>query len=257
MTGATYVAGLWTQNLLKDLSWRRATADFVESNTDFIAPTFSPASVSCPIQFLCNASTYATTEHMGILGITYETSDGNPYSMAKAGELVVQGPVLYVYLRSEAPKVSRSYKLYIGERTISAHSHGESWAEMTSQFVIDTPLRTTVGDGEKGMPQASLSRATSPAHNSQYVEGRVALLGLYSTHGPDFLIQHYLILAKISERAASFERIGSGIGILKSNEKDVPVDVETMMPFDWVHGDEEGSQRSENLDTSLETIRIV
>lgn len=91
ITGSRYAAGLWEQNILHDLMWFAKTVEWASRPETWRAPTWSWASVECPISYsevTDDVVPLAKVDSYKIVPADNET----PFGEVKEGTIEVTGP---------------------------------------------------------------------------------------------------------------------------------------------------------------------
>ncbi|CAM1510589.1 Fc.00g009240.m01.CDS01 [Cosmosporella sp. VM-42] len=232
LTGATYIAGMWKQHLLEDLSWQRYSRTSLQPVLQYLAPTFSWASI-------LNAADYqpARDGYEGIRVYHSEIIDahskatGGLLGRTIGGSLTIRGPVISATLCSPKAGDAQSYKLLIGSSTFKP----DTFQRTSCEFSVDA-LPTSfefAASGDRDRVPA-LGRCTSEATNHEPVTGTVLLLSLYSIVHATYRYELFLLLGRSRTEPAAYERLGIGTGKIyssESTEQDPPLQIR---PFEWL-----------------------
>ncbi|KAH7174602.1 heterokaryon incompatibility protein-domain-containing protein [Fusarium flagelliforme] len=103
--GSDYIAGLWADNIELDLLWRRPASTAVQSASScYIAPSFSWASITGEIDYLCfRNGKWPYEKAANVLEVTSETGPDAPLGRVMKSKLVVQGPIATGYVERQGP----------------------------------------------------------------------------------------------------------------------------------------------------------
>lgn len=236
LTGFSYVAGLWKEQLLSDIVWQRDSSR-LESPTTYLGPTFSWVSICGPVNYRFARHSYAGVRryHSKLLNVDYATADGRPYSRAVEGSMTFRGHTISVGMRSPSLMEAQAYRIHIGDKTYSPNTNQRT----TCEFAVDTPLISSVLGTEQ--EEASyVSRAKLSEDEGERMEGSIKLLSLYSIHDPKYLFQTFLILGRSRNNAEKYERIGVGSGKIYYSPElshDESKDLHLVEPFKWLSVD--------------------
>ncbi|CAM1505046.1 Fc.00g106830.m01.CDS01 [Cosmosporella sp. VM-42] len=240
ITGGTYIAGMWRENLIEDMVWKRDGNAGFHPPDQVIAPSFSWASILGSISYQPGRWGYhGIREYHSELVHAHESATwGDPYSRLDSGILTLQGPVVNATLSSHNPKEPSTYRLTVGDRHyLSEVTAFDEGLEFGCEFTLDSPLIIYYNRiSERRSWRALRSRRSGESLNSFY-SVPVKLLSLYSligSSGAD-VYENFLILGQRvnPDHYEDHERIGIGTGKVfrqtgdKSSKK-----LDT--PFRWI-----------------------
>ncbi len=212
MTGLTYIAGLWRENIVSDLVWQRGSKNLLAPLTG-VVPSFSWVSVPGPVNFQLGRYSYDGIREcsLELLQVDYANTDSKPTSRAVEGSLTARGYTVAARLRSSTSTDPQAYEICIGD-TVYPPNTGQ---RASCEFSIDTLLMTlSNGECEHG---SEVARVRSVDHDLDRVDGSIRLLSLYSIHHQDYVYENFLILGKSPTNSHSYERIGVGTGKIYSD----------------------------------------
>lgn len=210
--GLTYLAGLWKEDLIKELLWwvnprgrdAKRTPTYQES---FYAPTWSWVSIDAPMSwhpFDQNLEGRAEEPLVQILEAYTNPSTVNPFGPVSRGEIKI--------LASVRPVMAE----YDGERdwwTIPVGQISESLTEEGAVAVVkfDTSLRVTIEhDGLTQEEHPTVRRLHHGEEENKQSKILVVAVPLIITGGLDrhYQIMYGLILRESATRVGCFERLG-------------------------------------------------
>ncbi|EXA29381.1 hypothetical protein FOVG_19121 [Fusarium oxysporum f. sp. pisi HDV247] len=94
-SNSSYAAGLWTNNIDLDLLWRRATRVNELPPTEFIAPSFSWASINGEVDYYCfRNGKQPYRKSSSVVGIETKASLNAPLGRVESGRLTIRGPLI-------------------------------------------------------------------------------------------------------------------------------------------------------------------
>jgi hypothetical protein len=234
-TDFTYIAGLWKETLVYDLSWQ---CDFGsrEASSTWLGPSFSWVSINGAVnyRFAYHPCSGTRTYHTEFIGVQYTTIGHGPYSRAAEGSsLTVCGYAVPAYLQTSCDD-PQEHKLRVGRLAYMPCTDQRAVCE----FSIDA-YPSTYRKGESDEVLKNVARIDSSNELHQEPERHVLLLSLYSVQFRDDIYQVFLILGISRHDSRIYERIGIGSGNVYGgggcgsnvlNEEDV------LDPFRWLSG---------------------
>ncbi|KAK3934321.1 heterokaryon incompatibility protein 6 [Diplogelasinospora grovesii] len=102
ITGAKYLAGLWGNNLLYDIMWYADSREWLVRPERWRAPTWSWASINCPVAFGDDLPSSGITDDATPLArvlscrVTPAIEGGGDFGRVASGELEIDGPFMEV-----------------------------------------------------------------------------------------------------------------------------------------------------------------
>jgi hypothetical protein len=158
-TGSDYAAGLWRDTIDQELLWYRpALSPVGTANSSYTAPSFSWASITGEVDYLCfRNGKYPYEKTSQILELTSSTGPGAPLGRVSSGKLVIRGPLAMGYVERQP---HHSISIRMGKELL--------WfcvnlGSVLMWFHPDTALSKTVTVSD-GVPETSSCR-WSRAHN--------------------------------------------------------------------------------------------
>ncbi|KAI1407290.1 heterokaryon incompatibility protein-domain-containing protein [Hypoxylon sp. FL1857] len=241
ITSGTYIAGMWQDNLIEDMVWKRDGDAGFRPPDQLNAPSFSWASILGSISYQPGRWGYRGTReyHSRLLHVHIPATADGLDSGLESGFVVLQGPVMNATLSSPKPEEPGSYRLTVGDRhyfsEVIAFDEG---LECTCEFTIDLPLTIHHDRINEGYSRRA-SRSLKPGDTLNPVDFvPVKLLSLYSliqSSGAD-VYENFLILgqrANPSQHEEEYERIGIGTGKVFLQTGDLSLS-KLDTPFRWV-----------------------
>lgn len=231
LNGTTYMAGLWKENLLVDLAWRRQPKGVFRPAPQYLAPTFSWVSVFTavdyqPVRHLYPGkrrySTEVTTARCNLEGVSI-------FGQITAGSVTLRGPTIWATLRCATPLEAQTYVLII-----NGVAHRPRIGKTAScEFSIDSPLHIyQVQQSGSDDNEKSLDRCTEEV-GEPIEDVSVKLLILFSIHSATRFYENFLILARSSKYPGVYVRVGMGTGKLYTENGSDEI-IGKMGPFDWI-----------------------
>ncbi|KZL83337.1 hypothetical protein CI238_12546 [Colletotrichum incanum] len=248
VAGATYMAGLWKENLLQDLSWQRDARTPLEIVPRYLGPSYSWVSIAGSSDYALARDAYPGTmvQHSSITNSHCETIGSGASGLVTGGSLTVRGPTITARLCSADFENGQSYTLQIGDMFFTPGTFQRG----TCEFSVDTILEhsPTEHNTMEQTEEPTLQRAIGMC-NSTIVNGVVKLFSLYTISHPEYVYGNFLMLGKSRTQKDAYERIGVGTG--KIYRKDGCTDrvSEHTGPFEWL-GAAFGSMRAQ-VDAAL------
>lgn len=158
-TGSDYVAGLWRDSIDQELLWYRpALSPVGTANPSYTAPSFSWASITGEVDYLCfRNGKYPYEKTSQVLELTSSTGPGAPLGRVSSSKLVIRGPLAMGYVERQP---QHSISIRMGKKLL--------WfcvnlGKVLMWFHPDTALSKTVIVSD-GVPETSSCR-WSRAHN--------------------------------------------------------------------------------------------
>lgn len=240
LSNAIYLAGIWKENLLEDLAWKRALESVFDSPECYLAPTFSWASLLCGVTYNAARWSYGGTRvyHSSIERVEL-TKAYEELFISNSGTIVLQGPVRLATLSSSNIKDPHSYQLRIGLRDFNSEiyynyqscGHG-------CEFSIDCELmaHNLTRDRPEESRLTPIRRMNAKMGDELPFENvEVELLSLYtilSEIGAE-AYENFLILGRDQDDPSLYKRIGMGTGKLCPSEVQRDVSV-SGAAFSWL-----------------------
>lgn len=195
-TGSGYIAGLWQDNLLVDLTWTVPSGkDEVCALPEYRAPTFSWASVESAISFRINPHK-PWTPGVTIVGVKSEALGKNPLGRVRSAEMELRGCLFEASL-VYSPGITKRYFAL--------------WNNKSIQFLADTRLEefnTVRDDGQSIMSvrRSALGSIAQPAQTGP----SIFLLYYGKTHQETGSVTtwNFLVLGRSTSKLGCFERLG-------------------------------------------------
>jgi hypothetical protein len=241
LSGSTYVAGLWQQNLLEDLAWRRSLRGKFLPLMQYLAPTFFWMSIVSAVDHQPVRHLYAgKRKYLAEVVDWHCTLTGvSPYGRIHDRVLAIQGPTNRATLYCSAPLDCQAYELVIGKTTYRPCTG----KDVTCKFSIDSPLNACEGpQAETHVQKKPLERA-STENIEPFEHVPVKLLSLYSILSATRFYENFIILGICRKESRLSVRLGFGTGKIWSEKTGEPVS-EEMRPFQWVPMDDEEMEDS-------------
>jgi hypothetical protein len=239
MTTSVYAAGMWKDHLLFDISWQRQSRRPLQLPVEDIAPSFSWASLSVPVDYQPARESYPGRRicHTRLLSLDCPSIGRNPFGQVLGGSISITGPIMFAELHSLSVMDANSYRMTVGGITFKPNTFQRSACE----FSIDTPL-TSLGTTCSGTVPTEPTVTRSNRTVSGEVLGRVGLLSLYSILDEKYSYEIFLILGKPITTPQAYQRLGIGTGkIYRRSNTEYTTQEEP--PFHWLkqHKDFVGS----------------
>jgi hypothetical protein len=234
-TGFTYIAGLWKETLVYDLSWQ-CDQELREASSTWLGPSFSWVSINGAVNYRFARHSYPGTRtyHSQVSGTQYTTVSHGPYSRAAHGSsLTMCGYTVPAHLRTSSDS-HHAQRLCIGCTSYAPCT--DQWA--VCEFSIDAFISTH----KQRKTEATLQKI---AHNdslsgsSEEMEKDVLLLSLFSVQFQMDIYQVFLILRISQQNGNIYERIGVGTGKIYGGigcGNDTSNCENVLEPFQWLPG---------------------
>ncbi|KAI0406621.1 HET-domain-containing protein [Xylaria palmicola] len=210
LTGSAYIAGLWKDNLVHDLTWEAVMHDvgaqsWISASPDFLGPTFSWVSVGTPVIY---GSVHPWVQATGchIVAAESQAAGLNSLGHVKSAYLTISAP----FLKSAHLLQSQSRQDpddFLGEYLISCGSN-------KLRLCLDMPLETFEISKPDGITETSIRRSHIPKTRAK-VGTPISLLFL--GHFINFthprtkhlhIYRVYLVLGVCAADITRYERIG-------------------------------------------------
>ncbi|KAH9870039.1 hypothetical protein J1614_006961 [Plenodomus biglobosus] len=216
ITGSKYIAGLWEDDLVLDLTWDTAQWGNEDMNTlpcsleKYVAPTFSWASLPVGVSFARGSRYYMSPckwyPECEVIDSGTELRGTNPLGHVNGGFVKLRGSMAKAELQTHTPE----------GRTAQGIWHVQFRAERFG-FLPDTRLEEFLWSGEDGASENSVRRSPFGSEEDIIQPGAVVYifsLGYWKAvdQGKERWHHNYLILGRSAGKTAVFERIGFCIG---------------------------------------------
>jgi hypothetical protein len=246
ITKATYVAGMWRENLIEDMVWKREESiTFTRAPSEYLAPTFSWASTTGAITYhLGRAQRRGIRKyHSTVRDLQIVVPGSDMYSRVQEGWVVLHGPAINAQLSAFRPEAAHGYQLTVGgKKYCSDVTFFDDQADTGCEFTIDSQLTTlqctdTMTSSDQTVTVVNRLRDTDQAQKS-FDAVPVKLLSLYSlTQSAEANVyENFLILAQSRAHASKYERIGIGTGKIYLPQGEI-YSPELDLPFAWISSD--------------------
>jgi hypothetical protein len=232
-TGFTYIAGLWKETLIYDLSWQR-DFELRKASPTWLGPSFSWVSIQGAVNYRFARYSYSGTRihHTEVVDIGYNTTGHGPYSRAAVGSsLTLRGYTVLAYLQTSWDD-PHAHKIRIGHSIYTPNTDQRAVCE----FSIDAYI-SPHKQGETEEKLKNISRIDSFNDTCQEMKSQVLLLSLYSIRFRNDIYQVFLILRNSQYNPESYERIGIGTGKIYGGggcESDVSNGEKSLNGFEWL-----------------------
>jgi hypothetical protein len=227
LNGSTYVAGLWKENLLDDLAWRRQPKGEFRPVAQYLGPTFSWVSVFTavdyqPVRHLYPGKRRYTAE---VVDCQCTFEDTTTFDQVMGGMLTVRGPSIKATLRCVTPSNPQAYELILNG-VVHQPRIGK---RVTCEFSIDSPLHVHQESQLASKDRGNSLQGCMKEANSTVGEVSVKLLSLFSIHSATRFYENFLILGRSCKQPDVHERLGLGTGKLYAENRGNGI-----KPFEWV-----------------------
>jgi hypothetical protein len=264
ITNADYVAGMWKNNIIEDLTWKRNSESTFHSPTVYLAPTFSWASILGSVSYQPSRSLYggARTYHSRLADVQITTAGDIPHARALNGWMILCGPLTDATLSCSNIKESGAYRLTTGTRHFSSDILLPRGGPAGCEFTIDSVLavrKAADDDSAKKQHMGIVRSVHDEVAPRSFSEVPVVLLSLFTLVqvAKATVYENFLILGRKPDHPSSYQRIGSGTGkthLPATRQDHSALDV----PFLWI--DECGRGQSKHLEQrrySSNAVRIL
>lgn len=208
-TGSRYVAGLWVDNIDLDLLWRRTDPATEAPRPDFIAPSFSWASIDGEVDYYCFRNGKRPYEKSAtIISIETSTSPTAPFGKVDSGRLTIRGPITVghveesdggnMIIRLGGIKIEWTADTLLGRATVLGL---DGISEETICRRSPPPDPTTGNQAADARASRNIEQAKTTSHQ---VRCWAIRLGAYMPEAQ----YEFLILGKSATTPNDFERIG-------------------------------------------------
>ena len=202
MTGSGYIAGLWQENLLRDLCWKRDRLrrqwepPWEQPSVDR-SPTFSWASVDGKVYYDFYLLHYDVTFKATVVTQSTKLSVKNEFDQfgeVESCSLEIRAPVLPASLSTTADSAEKcQYTLDMNGRAITFRADVR-----LEEFV----LQDSVGCGSRSVHRSGRK------HNPPFERVPVMILFLGYYHYISTYRQFWLVLGRSQKSSSGFERLG-------------------------------------------------
>ncbi|KAM0249525.1 hypothetical protein ACHAQJ_009031 [Trichoderma viride] len=212
-TGSAYVAGLWADNLIVDLTWVRLRLQDRETHwapAEYVAPSFSWASVAGSIMFYApyNPSRWEDWESdCQVCGVDMSVLGLNPFGRVTRGRITLSG-YLFQTILENAPDEAYNNHFWWGPCQYRVHVHGQM-----VPFEPDTQIRRCLlPSSHQNHAEETICRA-SAASMLGCIES-ASLVWIFHLGRSYFTIRDgrgqglILVLGKSSQGTGLYERLG-------------------------------------------------
>ncbi|KAI1365131.1 HET-domain-containing protein [Xylaria arbuscula] len=191
LTGSTYIAGLWKDDLLRGLTWEVPPRRPGTSMSGYIGPTFSWVSVKGGVQYSNDIGVWNTAKQCQVLAVESPASGLNPLGQVESGALTISAPLL-------------ASVLFYAKGYYTTMISGKEY-----EVEADVHLETFERDTHGGVVEKSVRRSHIAIAQ---VESRTPIsllyLGYFSFEGISRIRRAYLVLGKCPTDMTRYERIG-------------------------------------------------
>jgi hypothetical protein len=242
-TGFTYIAGLWKETLMYDLSWQCDLGSRDASST-WLGPTFSWVSINGAANYRFARHSYSGTRnyHTEVIDVQYSTVGHGPYSRAAHGtSLIMCGYTVPAHLRTSSNDL-QAHEICIGSTTYTPCKDQRAVCEFSIDAYMSPRRRGKAEEEPQHMAQIDFSNDTR-----QEAGREILLLSLYSIQFRNDVYQIFLILGISQNSSKIYERVGIGTGKIygDNGRGDYGSSGKNVLdPFWWLSDDsEEGGKR--------------
>lgn len=250
----TYLAGLWTESLVEDLAWSRASIQNLRQVVFQLAPTFSWASIPYGISYQAARRSYGGTRKQHCEVVSWDTE--------RANTIVLRGPVMTGKLSCNSLKDGDQYYLHVGVQTFRSGIYFDHRSNGNGcEFTVDCALTT---DHDENVHQKEVESFKSPlrasnrslSHTEIFKDRPVKLLSLY-TISPDIGAAAYEIFLVLGKESTTekYQRLGLGTGKLHATDLGARSTRRSEPPFFWVETDTDSTRTASTF--QCEEICIV
>jgi hypothetical protein len=237
-TGFEYVAGLWKETLMYDLSWQ-CDLGRREASSTLLGPSFSWVSINGGVNYRFARHSYSGTRtyHTEIVDVQYTAIGHGPYSRAAVGSsLTMRGSTVLAILQTSCDD-PQEHRLRIGYASYTPCTDQRAVCEFSIDVYVNSHKK-----GESEEKPKNVARIGSVNDTCQELEKEVLLLSLYSIQFRNDIYQVFLILETSQHNSNIYERIGIGTGKIYGGNNcrgDVLNGENVLDPFQWL-SDESG-----------------
>lgn len=240
IVNTAYLAGLWQQNIIVDLMWKRDWGTEFEPPAQYLAPSFSWASILGGVSYQPERFAYkgSRTYHSELLGARVSGSQSQALSMVQDNWIMLRGPTIEATLSTWNAVDPSAYHLEVNAQRFPSDVHfdgeaGQSGCEFTIDCVVTVP--DDLNKNAQGEKNCIVQRAGDNATFRDSFEGRpVKLLSLNTlvAFSRDVVYETFLVFAQHSQSTSAYQRIGLGTGkvYLPTEKRDL---LKLNTPFLW------------------------
>ncbi|KAF4340130.1 hypothetical protein FBEOM_5991 [Fusarium beomiforme] len=227
--GSDYVAGLWSDNIHLDLLWRRPSASRIQAaNSSYIAPSFSWASITGEVDYLCfRNGKWPYEKAATALQVNAVTGPDAPLGRVTGSKMIINGPMVMGYLDSRGPydwygvRLGRSRLWFSADTNLSTiKSDGANGTEVS---VCRRSRKYKGRDVAEELKRLNQKRNSGDTHHlTESTTGKSAIrcwvmrLGSFPFGDKGQRDHEWLVLGRSATEPDMFERIG--LGSLKNSE---------------------------------------
>ncbi|KAF5254697.1 hypothetical protein FANTH_630 [Fusarium anthophilum] len=232
--GSDYVAGLWTDNIDLDLLWRRPSASRIQAaNSSYIAPSFSWASITGEVDYLCfRNGKWPYEKAATVLEVNAVTGPEAPLGRVTSSKMIISGPLATGYLESRGPydwyavRLGRALLWFSADTSLSTIVNG-------SEVSVCRRSREYKGsDVAEELKRLNRKRSSGDTHLTEPTTGNAAIrcwvlrLGAFPFGDKGQRDHEWLVLGRSATQPELFERIG--LGSLKDSQEAEVLELETI-----------------------------
>ncbi|GKU20777.1 unnamed protein product [Fusarium langsethiae] len=211
--GSEYVAGLWADNIDLDLLWRRAEPTRAHiASSYYIAPSFSWASITGEIDYLCfRNGKWPYEKATKIIEVTSESGPDAPLGRVTKGRLVLQGPIAPGYV--ERQDSHGWFIVRIGSTRFSFRPDTALSTTMTENGSEVSVCRRPSEHNREDLGRLLKRLDQKEKHKSERNKIRcwVLRLGAYPIMRREEKEHQWLVLGRSGTETECFERVGWGL----------------------------------------------
>jgi hypothetical protein len=241
-TGFTYIAGLWKETLMYDLSWQCDLGSRDVSST-WLGPSFSWVSINGAVNYRFARHSYPGTRtyHCELIGMQYNTIGYGAYSRAANGSsLTMCGYTVPARLQTPSED-HRAHTIHIGDKSYAPCTDQRDVCEFSIDADTNTHKKRETKEDLK-----NIVRIDSFNESCEETKRDVLLLSLYSIQFRNDIYQVFLILEAPQHNSKIHERIGIGTGKIYGGDgcgNDILNSRNVPYPFQWLsNGSEKGGK---------------
>ncbi|KAK2931074.1 Heterokaryon incompatibility [Fusarium oxysporum f. sp. vasinfectum] len=224
--GSDYVAGLWTDNIDLDLLWRRPSASRIQAaNSSYIAPSFSWASITGEVDYLCfRNGKWPYEKAATVLEVNAVTGPDAPLGRVISSKMIINGPMVMGYLESRGPydwyavRLGRALLWFSADTSLSTIVNG---SEVSVCRRSREHNRSDVAEELKRLNRKRNSgdthHLTEPTTGNSAIRCWVLRLGAFPFGDKGQRDHEWLVLGRSATQPELFERIG--LGSLKDSQE--------------------------------------
>lgn len=258
LIGATHVSGLWRENIVYDLAWKRDPRVALCEPT-CVAPTFSWASVLGDVTYQPLRHTYAGDRkvHTHLIAAQQSGEIEGSRLIVDTGTLILRGPTLDAMLQTTNCEDPHAYELNVAGQKLSSETYFDPTAEIPG---FELSMDSIVNDNIAIEHEPSEATNDAPSREERISTAKVfeqmpvKLLSLFSLVRPSnsTAYQVFVIMIQVPN-ASQYQRIGLGVGKrwIHESEKNA---VDFHEPFSWAANPLDPTGASETF--SIEDINL-